>query len=194
MISQEQIKLLESYRDKSDITSILCSQSEEYFSFVRSMVNIPLILSSSVMTILNSMDESRSNEIKICNIVLNSATATILSLIGNFHLTEQAVNFKSISNKMTKLSHQIEDKLTIDLDSCTIDHIRAIINEYDALTEQIDYPYPTFIKNKVKKAYQNKMTLPNVLNCESRASIFQSNSTSPTSLRSTVTFTEQNAV
>ena len=88
MISQEQIKLLESYRDKSDITSILCSQSEEYFSFVRSMVNIPLILSSSVMTILNSMDESRSNEIKICNIVLNSATATILSLIGNFHLTE----------------------------------------------------------------------------------------------------------
>ena len=90
-ITDQQIKLLESYRDKSYITSILCSQSEEHFSFIRSMVNIPLILSSSVMTILNSMNDSNSNEIKVCNIVLNSATATILSLIGNFHLTEQGI-------------------------------------------------------------------------------------------------------
>ena len=145
-ITDQQIKLLESYRDKSYITSILCSQSEEHFSFIRSMVNIPLILSSSVMTILNSMNDSNSNEIKVCNIVLNSATATILSLIGNFHLTEQATNFKSISNKMNKLCHQIEDKLSIDLDSCTIEHIRVIINEYDALTEQIDYPFPNYKK------------------------------------------------
>ncbi len=33
-ISQEQIKLLESYRDKAYITSILCSQSVEHFSFL----------------------------------------------------------------------------------------------------------------------------------------------------------------
>ena len=44
-ISSEQIKLLESYRDKVYITSILCSQSSEHFSFLRSIVNIPLILS-----------------------------------------------------------------------------------------------------------------------------------------------------
>ncbi len=49
-ISSEQIKLLESYRDKSYITSILCSQSAEHFSFLRSIINIPLILSSSTMT------------------------------------------------------------------------------------------------------------------------------------------------
>lgn len=173
MLTQDQIKLLEDYRDKSDITSILCSQSEEYFSFIRTMVNIPLIFSSSIMTILNSMDEARSNEIKICNIVLNTATATILSLIGNFHLTEQAVNFKAISIKMTKLCHQIEDKLSIDVETCTVDNLRCFINEYDTLCEQLDYPFPNFIKQKVKKAYQNKMTLPNVLNCESRASVCQ---------------------
>ena len=34
-ISQEQIKLLESYRDKAYITSILCSQSAEHFSHKR---------------------------------------------------------------------------------------------------------------------------------------------------------------
>ncbi len=60
-ISSDQINLLESYRDKAFLTSILCSQSEEHFSFLRSIVNIPLILSSSTMTVLNSMDEGTNN-------------------------------------------------------------------------------------------------------------------------------------
>ena len=67
-ITNEQIKLLESYRDKSYITSILCSQSAEHFSFLRSIVNIPLILSSSTMTVLNSMDEGGNNNMKFANI------------------------------------------------------------------------------------------------------------------------------
>ena len=45
-ISTDHIKLLESYRDKAYITSILCAQSSEHFEFLRSIINIPLILSS----------------------------------------------------------------------------------------------------------------------------------------------------
>ena len=71
-ISIEHVKLLESYRDKSYITSILCAQSSEHFSFLRSMVNLPIILSSSVMTVLNSMDEGDNNNMKYANIVLNT--------------------------------------------------------------------------------------------------------------------------
>ena len=110
MLSEDQIKLLQGYRDKSYITSILCHQSEEHFSFLKSMVNIPLILTSSVMTILNSLNETDSKDLKYCNIVLNASTAMILSLIGNFKLTEQATNFKQIQIKMNKLSNQIKDK------------------------------------------------------------------------------------
>ena len=107
-ISNEHVKLLESYRDKAYITSILCAQSSEHFEFLRSIINIPLILSSSVMTVMNSMNESNSNEIKISNIVLNTWTSLILSLVGNFKLTEQATNFKQIEIKMNKLTHKIE--------------------------------------------------------------------------------------
>jgi len=84
-ISVEQIKLLESYRDKAYITSILCSQSAEHFSFLRSIINIPLILSSSTMTVLNSMDstEGSNNNMKYANIILNAWTSLILSLVGN---------------------------------------------------------------------------------------------------------------
>ena len=166
-ISPEQIKLLESYRDKAYITSILCSQSAEHFSFLRSIVNIPLILSSSTMTVLNSMDGSdtggTNNNMKYANIVLNAWTSLILSLVGNFKLPEQATNFSQIQVKMNKLTHQIEDKLTIDLDSCKIEDIRQFINDYDALYEQLDYSFPNFIKNRVKKIYSGKKVLRNIL-------------------------------
>ena len=165
-ISRDQIKLLESYRDKDYITSILCSQSAEHFSFLRSIVNIPLILSSSVMGIMNSLDEGNNNNMKICNICLNAWTSLILSLVGNFKLPEQATNFSQIQVKMNKLTHQIEDKLSIDLESCKIEDIRHFISEYDALYEQLDYSFPGFIKNRVKKAYSGKKVLPNILNCE----------------------------
>ena len=126
-ISTDHVKLLESYRDKAYITSILCSQSQEHFSFLRSMVNLPIIITSSVMTVLNSMSDN-SNEMKYANIVLNTWTSLILSIIGNFKLTEQATNFK--------------------------------------LNESPDFPFPNFIKNRVKKVYSGKKTLPNILNCE----------------------------
>ncbi len=161
-ISTEHIKLLESYRDKANITSILCAQSSEHFEFLRSIINIPLILSSSVMTVMNNMNESNSNEIKISNIVINTWTSLILSLVGNFKLTEQATNFKQIEIKMNKLTHI----LSIDLESTKIEDIRAIINEYDVLNESLDFPFPNFIKNRVKKIYSGKKTLPNILNCE----------------------------
>jgi phosphoglycerate-specific signal transduction histidine kinase len=118
------------------------------------------------MTVMNSMNETNSNEIKISNIVLNTWTSLILSLVGNFKLTEQATNFKQIEIKMNKLTHKIEDFLSIDLESTKIEDIRAIINEYDALNESLDFPFPNFIKNRVKKVYKDKRTLPNALNCE----------------------------
>ena len=164
-ISSDQIKLLEDYRDKSYIIAIMCSQSQEHFSFLRSMVNLPLILSSSVMTVLNSMSDN-SNEMKYANIVLNTWTSLILSIIGNFKLTEQDTNFRSLSTKFNKLCHKIEDFLSIDLESTKIEDIRAIINEYDSLNESLDFPFPNFIKNRIKKVYSGKKTLPNILNCE----------------------------
>jgi hypothetical protein len=67
---------------------------------------------------------------------------------------------------MKKLTHQIEDKLTIDLESFKIEDIRDFINDYDALYEQSDYAVPNFIKNRVKKIYSGKKVLPNILNRE----------------------------
>lgn len=166
MISNDQIKLLQSYRDKSYVTSILCAQTGEFYSFIRSMINVPLILSSSVMTIMNSLSNDNTNDMKYANIGLNATTSLILTLIGNFKLAEKVTNFKNIEIKMNKLCHSIEDKLTNDLENTSTENIRQIINEYDSLNEQLDYPFIGFIKNRVKRTYLGKKTLPNILNCE----------------------------
>ena len=166
MISQDQVKMLEAYRDKAFITSLLCQESMEFYSFLRSMINIPLILSSSVMSIINAMSDVETNSIKYTNIILNASTATILSLIGNFKLSEKVENFKSIYLKMNKLTHQLEDRLTNDIENTTADHIRAFISDYDNLNESLGYPFVGFIKTRIRKRYENKKTLPNVLNCQ----------------------------
>ena len=103
------------------------------------------------MTVLNSMSESDDNRMKFANICLNAWTSLILSLVANFKLPEQTTNSAQIQVKMNKLCHQIEDRLSIDLENTNIEHLRAIINDYDALYEQLDYSFPNFIKNRVKK-------------------------------------------
>ena len=95
MISEIQIKTLEQYRDKSFVSSVLCEQSASLYSRLKTFINLPLILSSSAMSILNSSNFS-PEDMKVPNIIINSCTALILSLISNFKITEKQNNFKSI--------------------------------------------------------------------------------------------------
>jgi hypothetical protein len=153
-LSTEQIKLLESYRDKAYICNILCDESFNHYSFIKNLVNLPLILSSSVMTVLNSSDFD-AQTMRIPNIVLNASTTLILSLINNYKLPEKCQTFRSKSIKYMHLCNQIEDSLTNDLNNINIDKIRNFINDYDAITESLEYSYPTHIKNRVRKKFKN---------------------------------------
>lgn len=167
MISEIQIKLLENYRDKCYVTSILSQENSEFYSLVKSCVNIPLILSSSVMTILNSLTiDKEDKEMKYTNIALNALTALILSLVSNFKIQEKIINFKNISIKMNKLCHLIEDKLTNGLEEITNEDIKQVIIDYDNINETLEYAYVHYIKERVKKRYLNVKSLPNILNCD----------------------------
>lgn len=164
VLTTTQTEMLVSYRDKAYITNILCDETMNFYNIIRNIVNIPLITSSAVMTILNSSEFS-PEQMKYPNVIINGITTLILALINNFKLTEKINNFKTIGLKMIKLTHNIEDKLTNDLDNISIDNIRGFINEYDNLNESLEFSFPNFIKNRVKKRYINKKTLPNTLNC-----------------------------
>lgn len=172
-MTPQQIALLQSYRDKAYVSNILCEDCSTFYSNLKSLVNIPLILSSSVMAILNS-SSFEAETMKIPNVVINSVNALLLSLISNFKLVEKSSNFKSIGNKFNKLCHAIEDKLTNDQDNITTEHIRMFITEYDNLNESLEYSYLEFIKNKIQKKYKDTKCLPNALNCTTTFQVDQS--------------------
>ncbi len=148
------------YRDKIHIYNVLTSKASDYYGTLKLFVNIPIIVSSSAMSIINSSFAPESMQIP--NICINACTALLIGLINNFKIVEQSSNFRNSSSKFLKLLHLVEDKLTNpDLD---IEDVRDITRQYDELLEQIEV-IPNFIKNRVRKMYIGKKYLPIIL-CE----------------------------
>ena len=165
MLSEVQLNLLQNYRDKSYIMSQLAQESTSFYSILRTIINMPIIITSSIMTIINS--SFQAEEVKVPNIILNASTSLILALMNNLKLSEKCGHFRNLNLKYTKLLHFIEDKLINELNELTKDDIKNIINQYDVLTENsLDFEFPNHIKNKIRKRYMTSKSLPNILNCD----------------------------
>ena len=139
------LKILKEIKDKSLVISVLCSKSGTLFSRIRSFINIPLILSSGAMTILNSMNEADSGSIKYTNIIINSITATILSLVGNFKLAEREVTYKQTHKRMKKLYYQVDIILRTEPEKINAECVGNITKEYVNIYEHLEYPIPYFV-------------------------------------------------
>lgn len=161
----ETLRLLQDYRDKAYISNLLCELSCSYYSVVRQVINTPIILCSSIMTVLNSSSFS-DNELRVANIVVNFCTTLLLSISINFKITEKISSFRTSGIKFIKLCHVIDDKLLHDDDEISKDVIKQMIVDYDAIYESLDYTFPSHIKKKLKIKYYGKKALPNILDCE----------------------------
>jgi hypothetical protein len=139
----------------------MCS---DYYSRYKNIISIPLIISSSIMTILNASNFD-AESMKYSNVVLNTATALVLSMSSAFKVVEKCSTFRSASIKFTKLTHLIEDKILYN-ESLDREDVRDIIMQYDAINESIEYTFPESIKKKCIKMYRGNRIMPNPLNCE----------------------------
>jgi len=164
-LNKHQIALLQSYRDKSYVMNVLLTKSYERYAFIKQITNIPLIISSSAMAIINSSSFT-GEEVKLPNIIINSLTALTIAMIGNFQINQKEMLFQNLSSKFLKLCHQIEDDLTNNLDDVNKADLKKYVDDYDALIENVTYVIPSDIQNKVKHLYGGKKTMPAFLNCE----------------------------
>ena len=165
MITEQQKILLMSYKDKAYINSLLAEQSHDYFNLIKNIINIPLIVSNSAMVIINAIITDQEL-LKILNIILNSSTGLILSLISNFKIYENIQQFHQLQTKYNKLCHEIDSKLTNDLENITVDFIKSIVDDYDNITSSQEYSYPQKIKKRIKQQYSNNYSLPSSLSVE----------------------------
>ena len=87
-------------------------------------------------------------------------------MISNFKIYEKIQQYHQLQTKFNKLNHQIDSKINNDMSNITSDYIIGVIEDYDQILESIEYTFPTKIKNRIKKQYENKMTLPSSLSVE----------------------------
>ena len=165
MITNAQEILLKQYKEKAFINALLNEESCNYYNYIKNLINIPLIICNSVMVVINSMIENQDT-LKILNIILNTSTGLIIGMISNFKIYERITTYRTLYIKYNKLSNMIDSKITNELELINVDFIENVVNEYNNIGEQLDYDYPSFIRKKIKKEYQDKMSLPLVLSVD----------------------------
>ena len=116
--------------DKCEAMSLLTSKANGRWSLIKFIFQIPLILTSSVMCILNSFDVEGKSNMKIPNVVVNGVSVLLLSMQSTMKVPEKCELFKSLSNQFLVLAHLIENEEENDL---TNEKIKNYVDKYDSL-------------------------------------------------------------
>jgi uncharacterized protein YsxB (DUF464 family) len=101
-------------KSKAEALSLTCNLANVYWSRIKMCFNIPLVLTSSIMAIINSIT-SDGNDLKLYNIIVNSVSVLIISLNNSIKASEKADNFKKLSQGFLSLVTEIEDDDEKDL-------------------------------------------------------------------------------
>jgi len=149
-MDERTIKLL----DRCEAMSLLSTKASSYWSFIKLMLQFPLIFTSSVMCILNSFEKDGDNNMKIPNVVVNGCSVLIMSLQNNLKVSEKVELFKSLSNQYLILAHSIE---ALEPDNITREMINNFTDKYDMLQSQCLFEdIPQKYKKEVIIVFKNR--------------------------------------
>lgn len=160
---------------------ILCDKTSIYYSRLKNIINIPIIICSTSMSILNTTEFSKEVGIdnvlviRLCTIIFNLMTALSIAVLNVYKITEKEFSFKSLSISFLKVHNKIN--MEIAKHKSTKKNIENeiinLIKEYNTLCESVIFHIPEHIQNNVKKNYEsyhlpfmphnNKMKLNQIL-------------------------------
>lgn len=142
---------IEKLLDKCEAMTLLCTRTATHWSFIKVCFNMPLVLTSSAMCIINSISTD-ANEVKIPNIVVNAVSVLVISLSNSFKASEKFEIFKKLSQQFMALSQEIE---ALDSSDANLKEKINVINlKYDNLIQ--DSPFeeiPMKHKTNVAKLF-----------------------------------------
>ena len=140
---------IEKLLSKTECMVLLCSKASSYWSMVKFAFNIPLVLTSSAMCIINSISED-ANEVKIPNIVVNAISVLIMSLNNSIKASEKCDLFRRLGQQFLLLSGQIENDNEITDNDFNIIAIKYENLVNDCLFEDIPYRYKIQVAESFK--------------------------------------------
>ena len=160
MAIHHQIEMIETYNDFSYIMYIICDMTSSYYSRIKNIVNIPIIICSTGLSILNTTELSDTSYDKVviirnCGIAFNLLIALSIAILNAYKITEKEFSFKTHSINFLK----IHNKINIDLAKCKTTMIQVdvldVVKEYNMLCESLCFHIPSHIQRYVKHNYRN---------------------------------------
>ena len=137
---------------KTECMVLLCSKASSYWSMIKFCFNIPLVLTSSAMCIINSISDD-ANEVKIPNIVVNAVSVLIMSLNNSIKASEKCDLFRRLSQQFLLLSGQIENDNEIDENDFNMIALKYENLVNDVLFEEIPHRYKMQVAESFKDRY-----------------------------------------
>jgi hypothetical protein len=143
---------IEKLLSKTEALVLLCSKASGYWSMIKFAFNIPLVLTSSAMCIINSISED-ANEVKIPNIVVNAISVLIISLNNSIKASEKCDLFRRLGQQFLLLAGQIENDDEISDNEFNLLALKYenLIN--DVLFEEIPHRYKEQVIESFKDRY-----------------------------------------
>jgi hypothetical protein len=142
---------IEKLLSKTEALVLLCSKASGYWSMIKFAFNIPLVLTSSAMCIINSISED-ANEVKIPNIVVNAVSVLIMSLNNSIKASEKCDLFRRLSQQFLLLGGMIENDNEI-----TDNDFNLIALKYENLINDVLFEeIPNRYKLQVAEAFKGR--------------------------------------
>ena len=149
------VKSLEERTDKllskTEAMVLLCSKASSYWSMIKFGFNIPLVLTSSAMCIINSISED-ANEVKIPNIVVNAISVLIMSVNNSIKASEKCDLFRRLGQQLLLLTGKIENDDIIDENE-----FKILAMSYENLVNDIPFEeVPNRYKLQVAESFKDR--------------------------------------
>ena len=142
---------IEKLLSKTEALVLLTNKASGYWSMVKFAFNIPLVLTSSAMCIINSISED-ANEVKIPNIVVNAISVLIMSLNNSIKASEKCDLFRRLGQQLLLLTGKIENDDIIDENE-----FKILAMSYENLVNDIEFrDIPNRYKLQVAESFKDR--------------------------------------
>ena len=138
--------------DKCEELTLLCTKAASHWSCIKFCFNIPLVITSSSMCIINSISTD-ANAVKIPNIVVNAISVLLMSVTNSVKPSEKFDVFKRLSQQFMELSVEID---SIENEDIPHDQYNIFVLKYENLLRDLPFEeIPHNYKSSVAQSYQN---------------------------------------
>jgi len=155
-------------KDRLHVASVLCNRSNIYYSRIKSLLLFPNMLISSVSMIFNNQNFD-STFLRYYNTIINSITVFLLAVQTQLKISENADIFKSSSNSLLGLLHELENAEGKS-EPISSEFISNTNQRYDMIMAALPI-IPSRIRTAVQNEYGGKFHLPIIINGIPKVSI-----------------------